>query len=166
MWNNPSFCSSGLAASVAAVLEACAPRISIGPGRVITPAFAPDRSLMTLVPDAVDGVPIEDEALVLCRGQRPDRCVLATGYLTGFEAHQAGNIPQAAIEAIVIAPTEIDGLMAGSRAIRALVFRAYSQRMAEMLAPIGPSQFMPAPPKDTADLAAILRDAKPFGLPV
>ena len=168
MWHDPPIRADSLAASVAAMLEACAPRIAIGRGRVISQFFAPDRSLLALVRDDADGScpVILDEALVLCRGQRADRCVLATEYLTAFETRKAATVAHADIEAIVIAPTAIKEVMAGSRTIRGLVFRAYCQRMAELCATHDTPPSLTAPTRRDTDLAALLRDAQPFGRPV
>ncbi|WP_152594040.1 MULTISPECIES: hypothetical protein [Thalassobacter] len=154
-----------MAATVTEVFGACAPRVSIGMGRVITRPFARDRWLLTLVPEAVDDADFGGAALVLSCSHQAAQCVLSTGYLMEFEAFEPAEIPHAEIEAIVVTREGIDTLMAGSRAIRALIFRAYSQQMSELLLRLGSHRDQSERRCRSPELKALLCDTKPFGRP-
>ena len=166
MWHDQSPRPSRLAATVTEVFDACAPRVSIGMGRVITRPFVRDRWLLTLVPEAVDDADFGGTALVLSCGHRAAQCVLSPGYLMEFEAFEPAEIPHAEIEAIVVTAEGVDTLMTGSRAIRALIFRAYSQQMGELLSGLGSHRDQSERRCRSSELKALLCDTKPFGRPV
>ena len=166
MWHDQSPRSSRLAASITEVFDACATCVSIGMGRVITRPFVRDRWLLTLVPEAVDDADFGGAALVLSCSHQAAQCVLSTGYLMEFEAFEPAEIPHAEIEAIVVTREGIDTLMAGSRAIRALIFRAYSQQMGELLSGLGSHRDQSERRCRSSELKALLCDTKPFGRPV